>query len=130
LESAEVTSREEFRRRLKAEWNLMWTERYDDRQRSEGVAVDDYPLLFMDRGFIVFATRNAKTPVFAEIVDYWAAQGLVYSPEPDVGGWGRFIRTELKRVAHSRAARHVDSKSEGKKGEQHLKKGGRGWLHA
>jgi len=129
LESVEVAGREEFRRRLKAEWNLMWTERYDDRHRSEGVAVDDYPLLFMDRGFIVFATRDAKTPVFREIVDYWTTQGLVYSPDPDVGGWGRFIRTELKRVAHSRAAKHADESGRNKTG-QHLKKGGRGWLHA
>jgi hypothetical protein len=130
LASVEAASREEFRRRLRAEWNLMWTERFDDRQRSEGVAIDDYPLLFMDRGFIVFATRDAKTPVFREIVDYWATQGLVYSPDPDVGGWGRFIRTEMKRVAHSRAARHVDDESGRKKSEQQMKKSGRGWLHA
>jgi hypothetical protein len=108
----------------------MWTERFDDRQRSEGVAVDDYPLLFTDRGFIVFATRDAKTPVFREIIDYWANQGLVYSPDPDVGGWGRFIRTEMKRVVHSRAARHVDDESGRKKNGQQMKKGGRGWLHA
>jgi hypothetical protein len=129
LESAEFANREEFRRRLKAEWNLMWTERYDDRQRSEGVAVGDYPLLFMDRGFIVFATRNAKTPVFREIVEYWATQGLVYSPDPNVGGWGKFIRAELKRAGHLRAARYHDSESRHKKSEQCLKKGGRGWLH-
>jgi hypothetical protein len=129
VESAEVGSREEFRRRLKAEWMLMWRERYDDRLRSEGVAVDDYPLLFMDRGFIVFASRNARTPVFREIVEYWAAQGLVYSPDPDVGGWGKFIRTELKRVAHSRAKRYLDGEPRREKSGQHLKKGGRGWLH-
>jgi hypothetical protein len=129
VESAEAVSHEEFRRRLKTEWSLMWTERYDDRLRSEGVAVDDYPLLFMDRGFIVFASRDAKTPVFKEIVEYWAAQGLVYSPDPDVGGWGRFIRTELKRVAHSRSKRYLGGEPTREKSGQHLKKGGRGWLH-
>lgn len=129
METVEVTEREEFRGKIKAEWKLMWTERYDDRIRAEGVAVSDYPLLFMDRGCVVFASRDAKTPVFSEIVQAWASRGFVYSPEPEDGGWRKFARTELKKVIHSRARAFVDSQSKRKKDGQHLKKGGRGWLH-
>jgi len=114
---------------LKEQWELVWKERYDDRMRAEGIVIRDYPLLFMDRGYVIFASRGVKTPVFSEIVEYWASQGRVYSPDPAVGGWGKFIRTELKNAVHSRARSFVVSQSICKKGKQHLKKGGRGWLH-
>jgi hypothetical protein len=131
MEVSDYSQREEFRRRLKEDWALMWRERYDDRVKAEGVAVQDYPLLFMDRGFVIFASRNAKTPNFSEIVDFWASQGLTYSPNPSVGGWGKFIRTELRKSINSRAKSFDSSllKQHGKNGKQQLKKGGRGWLH-
>jgi hypothetical protein len=130
VESTQTISREEFRCKLKEEWKLMWTERYDDRVKAEGVVVRDYPLLFMDRGFVIFASRDAKTPAFREIVEFWASKGLVYSPDPTVGGWGKFIRAELKNAVHSRAKAFANSQPSCKKAKQHLKKGGRGWLHA
>lgn len=73
-------ARDEFLRKLKEEWKQMWKERFDDKVRAEGIAARDYPLLFMDRGFIIFASRDAKTPTFSEIKEFWASQGLVYSP--------------------------------------------------
>jgi hypothetical protein len=118
---------EEFRRRLKEEWRLLWKERFDDKVRAEGVAARDYPLVFADRGHVIFATREAKAPSFSDIVEYWKARGQSYWPDPVVGGWGKFIRTELKNVAHSRATRLKAKEPEGDK--QQLKKGGRGWLH-
>ena len=129
MEASGVTDREEFRGKIKAEWNLLWTERYDDRIRAEAVAVKDYSLLFVDRGCVVFASRNAKTPVFREIVEAWATRGFVYSPEPEDGGWRKWSRTELRKVVHKRARTYVDDTSNSKKGKPHLKKGGRGWLH-
>jgi hypothetical protein len=107
----------------------MWKERYDDRLKAEGVAVRDYPSLFMDRGFVIFASRNARTPSFSEIVDFWASQGVVYSPDSNVGGWGRFIKTELRKVPHSRARSFDRSQLKPENGKQQLKKGGRGWIH-
>jgi hypothetical protein len=84
----------------------------------------------MDKGFVIFATRDAKAPSFSEVVEFWASQGCVYAPDPVVGGWGKFIRTELKKVLHSRAERAKGSESKGKGDkQQQLKKGGRGWLH-
>jgi hypothetical protein len=129
VEASEVTDREEFRGKIKAEWNLMWTERYDDRIRAEAVAVNDYSLLFVDRGCVVFASRNAKTPVFREIVEAWATRGFVYSPESEDGGWRKWSQAELRKVVHRRARTYVDDECKSKKDGQHLKKGGRGWLH-
>jgi hypothetical protein len=119
--------RDEFRRRLKEEWRLLWSERFDDRVRAEGVAARDYPLFFTDRGHVICATREAKAPSFSDVLDYWRGQGRLYWPEPAVGGWGKFIHTELKNVAHSRATRSKAQKPEAKR--QQLKKSGRGWLH-
>jgi hypothetical protein len=122
-------ARDAFRSRLKEQWGLLWKERFDDRIRAEGVSVGDYPLLFMSRGHVIFASRDAKVPSFSEIVRFWASQGLVYSPDPNVGGWGKFARTELKKASHSRARAYVDEQSKVTKEGRHLKKGGRGWLH-
>jgi len=129
VESSDNIQQEEFRRKLKEEWALMWRERFDDKIKAEGITVRDYPELFMDRGFVIFASRDAKTPNFHEIVDFWASQGLIYSPDPSVGGWGKFIRTELRKLGHSRARNFDDATIKGKNGKQQLKKGGRGWLH-
>ncbi|MBS7646593.1 hypothetical protein KEJ24_01970 [Candidatus Bathyarchaeota archaeon] len=122
--------REEFLRKLKEEWKLMWMERYDDKLRAEGVAARDYPLLFMDRGFVIFASRDAKTPSFSEIKEFWASQGLVYSPDPAVGGWRKFVKTFIANQQNlrrsKRAQQYVEDKRER---QQQLKKGGRGWLH-
>lgn len=129
MEVSDHAKREEFRCRLKDEWALMWKERFDDRIKAEGIAVQDYPLLFMDRGFVIFASRNAKTPSFSEIVDFWASQGVIYAPNPSVGGWGKFIRTELKKTPHYRARSFDNSELKHRNGKQQPKKGGRGWLH-
>ncbi len=121
--------RDEFRMKIKIEWNNMWTERFDDKIRAEGIVVKEYPLLLVDRGLVIFANRDAKPPSFAEIVAYWASKGSVYCPEPSVGGWGKFARSafEKKGRPRTRAMRDRDQKRSDEK--RQLKKGGRGWLH-
>jgi hypothetical protein len=121
--------RDAFLSRLKEEWRLLWAERFDDRVRAEGVSTRDYPLVFSGRGHVIFASRSAKAPCFSDVVQSYASEGLVYSPDPCVGGWGKFIRTELKKVAHSRARSYFEGQPRREKGGQQLKKGGRGWLH-
>jgi hypothetical protein len=118
-----------FRAVLKEEWWNMWNERFDDKMRAEGVSVRDYQELFMNQGDIIFAGRNAKTASFSEVVEYWSSQGFLYSPEPAIGGWGKFIRTELRTQVHSRAREFRDCRAERGKGNGQLKKSGRGWLH-
>lgn len=119
--------RDEFLKKVREQWRLLWRERFDDRFRGEGVAVRDYPLVFMDRGFVVFASRDAKVPSFSEILEYWAFEGLVYAPDPAVGGWGKFVRTHILRRSRRRKNEKLAKPLKGKK--QQLKKGGRGWLH-
>jgi hypothetical protein len=123
------TGQDEFRRRLREEWKLLWRERFDDKVRAEGVSIRDYPLLFVDRGVVVFAVKGAKSPSYSDIIDFWVSQGLVYSPDPLLGGWGKFIRTELERHTHTRASTFNRNRPRGKVEKQQSKKGGRGWLH-
>jgi len=134
VENSESVTRDEFLRRLKEEWGLLWRERFDDRVRAEGVAVRDYPLVSTDRGFVtrglvVFASRDAETPSFSEIVDFWASQGLVYAPDPAVGGWGKFVRNFIIRRSERRRILESAKPLNGSCKKQQLKKGGRGWLH-
>jgi hypothetical protein len=129
VEDSDRVKRDEFRRRLKEEWKLLWRERFDDRFRAEGVAVRDYPLLFMDRGIVIFATRDARPASFSEIVEFWASQGLVYAPDPIVGGWGKFVRNFIiRRSERRKLVESAKSLNESCR-KQQLKKGGRGWLH-
>jgi hypothetical protein len=121
--------RHEFWRRLKEEWKRLWRERFDDKVRAEGVASHDYPLVFTDRGHVIFATRGTKAPSFSEIIEYWRTQGRVYSPDPSIGGWGKFIRTEMKKLVHNRAGMFEVDRTKADDKKQQLKKGGRGWLH-
>jgi len=129
VENSDRVRRDEFLRRLKEEWRLLWRERFDDRVRAEGIAVRDYLLLFMDRGFVIFASRNAKAPSFSEIVDFWASQGCVYAPDPAVGGWSKFVRTFIIRRSERRRIVESAKPLNGSCKKQQLKKGGRGWLH-
>ena len=50
-------------------------------------------------------------------------------PDPSVGGWGKFIRTELKKVIGWRKRRFDHHEEANERRSQQLKKGGRGWLH-
>jgi hypothetical protein len=120
----------EFRRVLREEWKRLWRERIDDKFRGEGIAIRDYDMLFMDRGTIIFASRDARLPTLHEIMEMWAPQEIHYAvpPHPSVGGWGKFIRTELKKGPHSRAKAHKRQPKR-KREKQQLKKGGKGWLH-
>lgn len=119
---------DEFRKKLKKEWKLMWTERFDDAVKAEGIVTRDYPLLFMDRGSVIFASRDARTPNLKEIDEFWQAQGAVYAPNPAMGGWGKFMRTQILGVRNSRA-RVSDLESSFARDKQQMRKDGKGWLH-
>jgi len=110
----------------------MWSERFDDRTKAEGVSIADYNILRVEQGTIIHATKDYKALNFKEILE----QHLVENPdryiEPSnsVGGWNKFIKTKItinnsvKRKSQ-RAAQYVPEKSI----KQQPKKGGRGWLH-
>jgi hypothetical protein len=60
---------------------LLWKERFDDKVKAEAVSVRDYPMLFVDRGLVVFVTKGAKSPSYSDMVDFWVSQGLAYTPD-------------------------------------------------
>ena len=114
---------------LKTEWRKLWAERVDDKLRAEGVAKNDYSMLNVDRGTIIHATRNYKPLDFKEVLERHEVENAerFIPPEPQVGGWNRFIKENIycKPVVSKRAQvyqREIPVK-------QQPKKGGRGWLH-
>ena len=56
---------------LKIQWKRLWRERIDDKVRAEGIAVDDYNQLFIDKGTIIHATRDFKALNFKEILEQY-----------------------------------------------------------
>ena len=112
----------------------MWSERFNDKVRAEGVSVGDYAVLFVERGTIIHATRNFKALSFREIVE----QHMLEDPDRfiqtdvHVGGWNKFIKTEItshRPQSRKHAASYIPEKRSNKSEAQQPKKGGRGWLH-
>ena len=125
----ETSGLKEFVDELRNQWRVLWRDRIDDRVRAEGIANEDYSKLFVERGTIIVATRDYKPPDFVEILQRHVssdAEKLV-SPDPAVGGWGKFMRSVLKKQ-RGPIRRRRPLKHDRKKGQQ-PKKGGRGWLH-
>jgi hypothetical protein len=117
---------------LRAEWKRLWRERLDDRVRAEGIAKQDYCPLFVEKGTVIFATRDFKLLSFREILEEHGI-GDAYrfvSPAPTVGGWAKFIRSSISRSRPKRGSRRILQRFVEEKKPQQLKKGGRGWLHA
>ncbi|MCW4003224.1 MAG: hypothetical protein NWE95_04840 [Candidatus Bathyarchaeota archaeon] len=115
---------------LKLEWNRLWRERIDDKVRAEGIAVNDYTSLFVDKGTIIHATRDFKALNFKEILEQYEISDVekYIPPYPQVGGWTKFVRTYIISKQQPRKKRVVLCREE-KRGKQQLKKNGRGWLH-
>jgi hypothetical protein len=127
----ETLARKEIVDELKSQWKNLWRERIDDKVKAEGIANDDYSKLFVEKGTVIFATRNFKILNFRDILEL---NGIIdidklVPPNPHVGGWGKFTRTFVtNQKAHrrtERALQYLDVKKE----HQQTKKGGRGWLH-
>ena len=115
---------------LKVEWKRLWRERFDDRVRAEGIANQDYGSLSVDKGTVIFATRNFKLLNFREILEEHGIDETFrfVQPNPNVGGWRKFISSTVG-VRNKRARRAACRFDDDVKKPQQLKKGGRGWLH-
>lgn len=115
---------------IKTQWKKLWQERIDDKVRAEGVATNDYSKLFVDKGTIIHATRNFKPLSLKEILEQNEIQNTdrIIPPNPQVGGWTKFIKINITSKAPQRK-RRADAYEEPKKIKQQPKKGGRGWLH-
>lgn len=115
---------------LRTDWKKLWQERIDDRVRAEGIAITDYSSLFVEQGTIIHATRDFKVLNFKEILEKHKIESTerFIQPSPQIGGWKKFVKTEIagqKRISNRRAMSYVEEK----KAVQQPKKGGRGWLH-
>ncbi|MGD0494718.1 MAG: hypothetical protein ABSB28_01600 [Candidatus Bathyarchaeia archaeon] len=115
---------------VRSQWKRMWRERIDDRVRAEGIALTDYDKLFVERGTVVLATRSFKLLTLREIFEMHKVENIdrLVQPSPEVGGWGKFVRTHITSVKLARQKRAQSFDLDEKKPQQ-LKKGGRGWLH-
>lgn len=112
----------------------MWSERFNDKVRAEGISVSDYADLRVERGTIIHATRNFKALSFREIVEQHMVENPDRFVQPDVqiGGWNKFIKTKItSHKPHNRkhAAYYLPEKRSNKHEARQSKKGGRGWLH-
>jgi len=115
---------------LKIQWKKLWQERIDDKVRAEGIAIDDYSKLFVEKGTIIHATRDFKALNFREILEQHQiadAERLI-PPSPQVGGWTKFIKTSITSQRKRKSTR-ASLYREAEKEKQQPKKGGRGWLH-
>jgi len=116
---------------LKEQWRRLWRERIDDKVKAEGIANTDFSKLFVEKGTVIFATRDFKMLNFKEILELHKLEvGRIISPSPSVGGWGKFIRTMIATQRPSNRVRQARQYLDDKKQRQQLKKGGRGWLHS
>jgi hypothetical protein len=118
---------------LKVQWKLLWSERFDDKERAEGISVGDYSLLRVERGTIIHATRDFKALSFKEILEQHMVENpdRFVQPETNVGGWTRFIKKEITNQSpqkSKRLASYIAEKPDARVPQQ-LKKRGRGWLH-
>jgi hypothetical protein len=119
---------------LKVQWKLLWSERFDDKERAEGISVDDYSLLRVERGTIIHATRDFKALSFKEILEQHMVENpdRFVQPETNVGGWNKFIKKEITNQIPQKRAKRIASYIAEKPDAsvvQQLKKSGRGWLH-
>ena len=128
----EQSAHEETIRELKTQWKTMWDERIDDKTRAEGIANVDYSMLFVEKGTVIFATRDFKPLNFKEILRLHGVENVKYfdSPQPSVGGYRKFARKVLNKQKRIRKLKAIESESSPKRKKvqtQMLKK--KGWLH-
>jgi hypothetical protein len=114
---------------LKIQWKRLWRERLDDKVRAEGIAVNDYGDLFIDKGTVIHATRDFKSLNFKEILEEHEIQNAerYIPPDPHIGGWTKFVKNNITNqpIKKRKAELYVEEKKE----KQQLKQNGRGWLH-
>jgi hypothetical protein len=115
---------------LKLEWKSMWSERFHDKQKAEGVSVADYEQLRVNRGTVIHATRDFKALNFKDILSEHLVENpdLYIQPSSTEGGWNKFVKTNIKGQKKDDVKRRETFAPKKARGSQ-PKNGGRGWLH-
>lgn len=129
----EISAYKEIIEELKEQWKRLWWERIDDKVRAEGIANRDFSMLFIEKGTVIFATKDFKLLSFREILEQHRLTDAdrIISPSPYVGGWRKFIKTMITNQKPSNRSRQTRQFLDNlkRKQQRQLKKGGRGWLH-
>ena len=118
----------ELRQMLKADWANLWKTKHEDEIKAEGISVEDFEMLFVDRGEIIHATRDYKPLSLREILEkhVGSEDASRVDIDPNVGGWRKFAKQNFP-------ARRRQSKRERPKVKvdlsQHQRKAGKGWLN-
>jgi len=131
---SKVEAQKKLVEELKVQWKLLWDERFDDKERAEGISVNDYLILFIDRGTIIHATRDFKALSFREILTQHLVENSdrFIQPETEIGGWNKFIKRQITNQGsqkHRKRAASYMAETPSKCVSQQTKKSGRGWLH-
>jgi hypothetical protein len=126
----EKSDMKEFVDELRVDWKDLWRNRVDDKMRAEGIAKKDYSKLFVEQGTVIMATRDFKPLEFFDIVEEYLEfeTSKALPPNPTVGGWGKFVKNNIRKQKQPTRRTYIPPKPTPKKGQQ-KKKGGRGWLH-
>jgi hypothetical protein len=114
---------------LKLQWKQLWSERFNDKIRAEGISVADYEKLQVQKGTVIHATRDYKALNFKEILEEHHVENPErhISPNNQDGGWSKFVKTQITNTPRKRAMPEIESNK--KANNNQTKKGGRGWLH-
>ena len=115
---------------VKAEWKVLWQSHIGDKVRAEGLTDRCFPLLSVERGTVISATRDFKELNLKAILRSHNVLNVeqVVGPHPSDGGWTKFAHTVLNKQI--RIQQFITEKqSEGHGKNRQLKKGGKGWLH-
>lgn len=121
-------SQKELVEQLRVEWKLLWSERFNDKVRAEGISVNDYASLWVERGTIIHATRDFKALNFKEILEQHMVENPArFAPDAQEGGWGKFVKTNITNKTRTKRTQPTETPK--KTASQQPKKGGRGWLH-
>ena len=125
--SNDIEKLREFIADLKKDWKRLWRTRIDDKVRAEGVASQEFPRLFVDRGTVIIATKDYKPPSFNEIVNRYVSPEIKerIMPNPRVGGVNKFIKEFIKKK--TRQKRLLLEIRKTKRRQQRKTKAG--WLH-
>jgi len=112
---------------LKGLWKYLWRSRIDDKVRAEGIASEEFPRLFIEKGTIIVATRDYKPLSFHEILEKHMIPAVAdqANPSPATGGISRFIKNVMGRKTTRREPPPKPKPSK----QQQRKNGGKGWLH-
>jgi hypothetical protein len=115
---------------LKVQWKLLWSERYNDRVRAEGVSEKDYEILNVEQGTVINATRDFKVLNFKEILEKHMIEqpDRFIQPNSNVGGWNRFVKTNIT-TPKPHANKHNLQDASKKVVAVQAKKNRKGWLH-